>query len=103
MSFHVGQRVICILNEPWMPQPGLIQFPFWNGVYTVAEVRVIGNDIGLRLFEVSNPIVKITKTGEMREPAFDAQYFRPIVERKTDISCLKALLVPEAKILEGVE
>jgi hypothetical protein len=94
MTFRVGQKVVCILNQPWRPQRDLVQMPFYNGVYTIAEIRVRGEEVGLRFFEIQNPPTRITDTGQISEPCFDAKQFRPIVSRKTDISCFTVLLNP---------
>jgi hypothetical protein len=95
VTFRVGQKVVCILNKPWRPQPNLVQTPFYNMVYTVAEIRVSGEDVGLRLFEIRNPPVRITNTGKVVEPAFDAAQFRPLVSRDADISVFKKMLKPQ--------
>lgn len=99
MTFRVGQRVICISewdNESylWCAVPRL------NEVYTVRDL----DDDGIRLVEIVNPVqlVQCTSTSLLSksEPSFWCCNFRPVVEQKTDISCLTSLLVPGTKIRE---
>lgn len=92
MTFRVGMKVVCILNKPWRPQPDLKHTPFYKGVYTIRGIRTRGEDVGLCFVELRNPPTRITDTGEIIEPVFDAAQFRPIVERKTDISFAHEIL-----------
>lgn len=82
MAFRVGQKVGCVDAGGW-PQ---------ISIGTVYTVHSINNDYGcwLRLKEV-NP-----ELGGYR-----ASRFRPIVERKTDISCFTAMLNPSLEDLAG--
>ncbi len=90
MNFHVGQKVVCVRGSRngrvkkgqiytvsghcydlhWGPSPGLL----------LCEAKGADDDEFCRCFIPGR--------------------FRPIVERKTDISVLERLLVPGAKILE---
>lgn len=94
MTFRVGMKVVCILNKPWRPQQGLINMPFYKGIYTVAEIRTRKDAVGLLFYELKNPVVEFDDTGNIGEPAFSAEYFRPIVERKTSIEVFQRMLNP---------
>ncbi len=96
MTFRVGQKVVCInvgpnvsplLTGVWIPDGWRADTPIINSVYTVdAIVGLPGNRTGLVLAEIKN-----TATWKF---AFDMRRFRPIVERKTDISVFKRMLTP---------
>ena len=104
MTFRVGQKVVCV-DDDWSRHPEwgrLQQRPVLNGIYTVRSVSPHwheGGGTGLLLVEVRNPEIDWSD-GDTCECRFPSRRFRPIVERKTDISELKALLVPGAKIRE---
>lgn len=83
--FVVGQKVAATID-----------FDFWfkeGDVATISAIIVdtyeahdgVGEHVCLRFKEVE------PRAGH---DGFDARYFRPIVERKTDISCFKAMLNP---------
>jgi hypothetical protein len=93
MAFRVGQKVICVnavnTNTLWLAE--LVE----GEIYTVTWTN--GPDVLVdRTLLDGHPFYK-----RGRFP-FYASRFRPIVSRKTDISALKALLVPGTKILEDV-
>jgi hypothetical protein len=75
------------------------------GTYTIRDVdtrgAVYGWPIVLRFDEFITEAHYECGLG-IWEPGFPGDCFRPVVARKTDISCLQALLVPGAKILDGV-
>jgi hypothetical protein len=90
MAFHVGQKVCCVDDEPDAGRE-------WSGaalkagtVYTIRDFvsdHYPGeNELCVRLVEV---IRQYDGFG------FRASRFRPVVERKTDISVLTALLEPK--------
>lgn len=104
MAFYVGQKV-CAVSDPldghnWFVNPRhpfaakIANQPSVGETYTVQAVFVspIDNIEYLRLKEVANPALSFTE-GVM-EPAWPASRFRPITERKTDISIFKAMLNP---------
>ena len=89
MTFRVGMKVVCVdakkrRNIGWV-HPGLVR----GRIYEI-EGFSIRRDGGIGLTFGFDP-------GWPYYP----DRFRPVVERKTDISALKALLVPGARILEG--
>jgi len=98
MAFRVDMKVVCLISpsestkKDW---PG-IAWPVKNGVYTIRSMFPFKERTLLRFSELNNS----HSVWEGTERGFNAKYFRPLVSRKTDISALKALLVPGAKILE---
>ena len=91
-NFRVDQKVVCI-DDDWGPAPmggGQVQhWPKKDDVYTVCTIAVQGSNskVFIRLHQVVNP-----KTDEHHEAEFWAECFRPVVERKTDISVFRKLL-----------
>jgi hypothetical protein len=92
MGFFVGQKVTLVLDiinrgrEENRPRKG--------EVYTVRTVEW-ANDVGseaIRLVEIVNiPRQYNNAFGELR---FISKCFRPVVEKKTDISIFTAMLTP---------
>jgi hypothetical protein len=95
MTFRVGQKVVCIKTGrcPYGETP-----PTLNAIYTVRDITEHPKGTGIRLVEIVNP--PNDYAAGFFECTFAASCFRPLVERQTDISALKALLVPGAKIRE---
>lgn len=94
MAFRVGQKVVCVDDKhPANPDP----MPIAGKVYTIRGFsRADFGEDGLLLEEVATGALH----SNGNERGYMIRRFRPIVERKTDISCLKALLVPGTKISE---
>jgi hypothetical protein len=64
--------------------------PVLNSIYTIREVITLNGHVAVRLVEIKNPVLEYGDgTNEM---AFRASRFRPVVERKTDISIFTAML-----------
>ncbi len=85
MMFHVGQKVVCVDASNSILEEGAI--------YTVNYTADLPE------------FVCVDGVGEWKygiPPGWWPRRFRPIVSRKTDISIFKALLEPNAKLLEGV-
>lgn len=98
MTFRVGQKVVCIHTFPqaeWTPE---IAFPNKDAVYTIRAIIAYPAGEGALLREIKNPQVD-TFAGFV-EPAFTVRAFRPLVERKTDISIFKKMLAPSHRALE---
>ena len=93
MTFRVGQKVVCIDNSM---APGLQRwhgqtYPEIGPVYTVRAIVLSSSGYEcLLLAEIVNPI----PDGYRGEGGFEAVRFRPIVERKTDISIFTDMLMP---------
>jgi hypothetical protein len=88
MAFRVGQKVVCIAqaSNPYgeaVPQVG--------SVYTIREV-CDGQELGpcYRLIEIVNP--PMDYSDGHRECDFTHRLFRPVIERKPDISCFVRIL-----------
>lgn len=85
--FRVGQKVVCV-DASGAASPFIIK----GGIYTIAgfDARRASNSDrpGLFLAEVDS-----TDRGRYYG-SFLANRFRPVVERKTDISIFKAMLNP---------
>lgn len=92
-NFRVGQKVVCV-SEP--ARRDMVIDPVEGVVYTVRGVsKDHRGDIGIHLSEIVNrPRRIIGLGGDVREPGFFAYHFRPVSQRKTDISIFKALLTP---------
>lgn len=103
MAFYVGQKV-CFVGDNEAPlsfyrgacksNDGVM--PEYGEVYTVRSIFTQGARQGeylIRLDEIDNSRLKPFTVGGI-EPGYPARCFRPIVERKTDISIFKAMLNP---------
>ena len=86
-NFHVGQKVVCIDDDGLHLRPDE-DGPCKGQVYTI---RGFNEQVGgLLLIEVINfPQLYREGYGEL---SFRPSRFRPVVERKTDISLFKAIL-----------
>jgi hypothetical protein len=95
--FRVGQKVVFIggldVKATLVALHYGFALPIEGAVYTVAAHHGGGKFIEL---------TEIPATLGTNFISFLGSCFRPVVERKTDISILQALLVPGAKILDGV-
>lgn len=90
--FHVGQKVACI-RDSYYGGPTDVFEPIVGSVYTIRSIRV---DVLRPQYGVSLVFEEITNSIDRggREPGFYSSRFRPIVERKTDISIFTAMLTP---------
>lgn len=94
MTFRVGQKVVCIVSE-WVvveravPQLCFPPLPTRGNIYTVSgfapPIKHEPNECWIFLRELPNHI------------SWAARAFRPIVERKTDISIFTRMLTPNSK------
>lgn len=92
MNFRVGQKVERISGNEHPLGYGDEILPQYGVVYTV---RSITRD-GLVFNEFRNPERRYTflDGSYIAEPRFGARHFRPVVERKTDISIFTEMLTP---------
>jgi hypothetical protein len=100
--FHIGQPVVCIDADP---PPSLsddcysaVCHPVRGGIYTIRgfvcpEAYRLTQTPGLVFEELINAPIGYTEG--MFEPSFNPRRFRPLVERKTDISLFQAMLKTE--------
>lgn len=104
MSFRVDQKVICVNDgRPWESWKAWLDHKwsqFWHpytspkigSIYTVTNVYTsFDGELCLELAEITdaNP--------EFWEPGFFASMFRPVQERKTDISVFTKMLTPKKR------
>jgi hypothetical protein len=96
-AFRVGQKVVCIEGRP-IGGSGFEIWPVEGAVYTVRELCISPWSAGvlMRLEEIHNAPIVYGRNGIVSrwECAFMVSRFRPIIERKTDISIFKAMLNP---------
>lgn len=90
MIFHVGQKVVMVgwlqkFVSKWQAAGGV--YPNVGDVYTVRAVKPWEDSAVLLLAEIDN-----SHLGFDPEPGFRQDFFRPAVERKTDIGFAKAIL-----------
>lgn len=82
MNFRIGQKVVCIDGD-WILREGTVA-PREGETYTVRDKLFEGTCPSLRFVEIVNQPISYSNTPGPIEPAFDAECFRPVVERKTD-------------------
>jgi hypothetical protein len=88
MSFHVGQKVVCIradcdAGKYW----GLQEKPVLGEIYTVSAAEFISPITGRRC-------IGIAELSPPPSGGYRTSRFRPIVERKTSIEIFTAMLNP---------
>lgn len=112
MTFHVGQKVVCVDDDETryrvFAAAGLHFDGNLNGlkkgaVYTVRAVGHYAPYPGLLclwLVEIERPIIHLIQIVHGEAP-YVAARFRPVVERKTDISIFVAMLdrAPSAPVV----
>ena len=93
--FYVGQKVVCIAN--WRPYSNAYNnAPKKGSIYTVRELLNLGTAPSIRLVEIVNdPVDVYVNIGFAIEASWITTAFRPLTERKTDISVFRALLNPK--------
>lgn len=82
--FYVGQKVVCIDNKPY-------SFHFWGGKIDIPKINQIYT-IKRPEYVYSNGVI-VVDLKELNNPAgYRAFRFRPLVEKKTDISIFTDIL-----------
>lgn len=99
-KFQVGQKVVCVDDRPGRSTPsvpnalviGDMDGLTMGAVYTVREIFFDDGwgDVSIRLVEITRQLSRLN--GVWFESGFAPDRFRPLVTRKTDISCFTALL-----------
>jgi hypothetical protein len=94
--FRVGQKIVCVDSRSgsgrWTDNDG----PVEGSIYTVRRCFVDGDgDAILHLAEIARGPVARMRHGD--NAGYSATRFRPIVERKTDISIFTKMLTPSDK------
>lgn len=107
MSFHVGQRVVCVDDDfgPHSSHPKLsgVHWPQRGAVYTIRAMDFIAASYGegtvLWFHEITNPVVKFRDLPPM-EVAFVAKFFRPV--KTTSIEIFRQMLVtPPREVVDA--
>lgn len=94
MALYPGQKVEFIGRGNYARLPSSEERPRHGVVYTVRDVYIHESEpgvVGVRLSEIVRPRHPIYPV----EKGWDATEFRPIVERKTDISIFTKMLTPD--------
>src|SRR5882762_4640883 len=100
MTFRIGQKVMQI--SPWNDGKSPysdVRFTECGVIYTIRDILEIKSLIALRFIELRNPKHNYNGFSSIEQP-FPAWNFRPIVERKTDISIFEKMLAPSGKQTE---
>ena len=107
--FYVGQKVVCVddslpPNDMNMARELGIELPMRGSIYTVREIVTdfVPGRNHLRLNEIPNPVIEEWEDEKAAEPAFSFWRFRPLIERKTDISIFTAMLDPTKREMERI-
>lgn len=97
-----GVKCVCVKSTPWVnyvdrgPSRYPIVFPTYRQVLTVREVHNSYGGVGLRFEEIRNEPLWIDEQGNSSEAMFDAELFRPIIEKteEQDVAKFRHLLSP---------
>lgn len=102
--FYVGQKVVCINDQTIDPKPGArpaqLDGITRGRVYTIRHVSAAPFH-GIRLVEIFRCQPRYYGGGYMVDLPYDASRFRPVVERKTDISIFHRILRDASKNVEA--
>ncbi|MCK1367662.1 hypothetical protein [Bradyrhizobium sp. 62] len=98
MTFRVGQKVVCVSEHTCTDTrllPGGKYVPIWPVVGEVYTVRGLTSGVPLKrpllfLEELVNPVATFLE-GKF-EMGWNPERFRPLIERKTDISVFTEIL-----------
>lgn len=100
-EFRVGMKVVCIdddFNAQGFVPVFVTDLPMRGNVYTISRIEADDDGIWLFLEEVAS---RIDVIGGWCEASFGSEGFRPLRERKTDISVFRALLNTNEKKVEA--
>lgn len=93
IEFCVGRKVVCI-SDDWIANHLATMMgdlmPIKDKVYTIRDITTDGDNVGLRLKEIRNP--KRQYVSGFEETAFTSKAFRPLLDKKTDISVFQKIL-----------
>jgi hypothetical protein len=101
MAFRVGQKVVCVNDEYNHPNwSNIPNRPVAASIYTVRQIIFGWYDddrehAAILLDEIKNPVEQWYGEVNPSECPFAAFRFRPVVERKTDISIFTKMLTDE--------
>jgi hypothetical protein len=104
MTFRVGQKVVCIAESRGGGYPD-DKRPVVGSVYTIRGIEIDRrgciDPIGVLLEEIVNEPRMYRGYDEPSEVSFASTRFRPVVERKTDISIFTEILRKASKPARG--
>jgi hypothetical protein len=90
MAFRVGQKVTLKEDGEWPDRLAGEIYPDFGVVYTVRAIEPDDEGGALLLNEIRNEPRDYEEA--FGEATFDCDEFRPVVERKTDISIFEKML-----------
>lgn len=103
MAFYVGQKVVCV-DDDVREADGLKRL-FLDRIYTVRAVRSEpgGKWIHHWKYESETVFLALAEINDRKagDTAYAASRFRPVVERKTDISIFQAMLNPSREQVQA--
>lgn len=95
MAFQIGQRVVCVMDDPmWSARHKFFAVPEKGKFYTIRELVAcpVSGRPAVRLGEINNPCGRYyyspegggdrVRTENILEPFFWADCFRPLIGRK---------------------
>lgn len=96
MTFYIGQKVVCIASCCAPRAYGEV-VPAINRVLTIRDIvdAKCWPSAGLRFHEIVNSVRWYADVAGEMECVFDSRRFRPMVERKTDISIFQNMLTDD--------
>lgn len=100
-KFTVGQKVVCIdAKRDRSGGGGYVELVEGN-IYRVREVLICDNEVCVRLQEILERAHYLYDRVIFADDLpFLARRFKPLEERKTDISIFQKMLEPNKKVLE---
>jgi hypothetical protein len=99
-KFVVGQKVVCIKKDPWFNiEAGMISDyrtpPKYGDIVTIQEIVPSFDNIGQpAIFLV---LVEHPAEFPVISRRWHQQWFKPLEEKKTDISIFEKMLIPAPK------
>lgn len=91
-NFRIGQRVVCVDDSPGFSSGE--RHLKAGQVYVISGMELVGNP-GPGLYLVGVPLTTQYRCGTYR--GWNPTRFRPLTERKTDISIFTEMLKPKPK------
>lgn len=85
MTLRIGQKVCCVKDFGGVNSYG-ITAPALGMVYTIREFENRGTEPSLRLVEIVNEPMRWSNVTGLVECGFATRHFRPVVEKKAEIS-----------------
>lgn len=83
MTFRIGQQVVCIHRGRWHELLCGEIAPVFNGNYRIRDMDSSPPGLSLQFDEIRNPALRHCE-GPV-ECSFAAHWFRPLVDKMTDI------------------